>query len=108
VEKAGSKPKCVVCKGEHLAWSKNCSIRQKENTKARQRIERKPKYFKETPKQHPVGPTPAILGRVSPEGWREVIPKGKWKALGDITDKPQKGTGETAKRGRPITLSRAE
>ena len=37
-----------------------------------------------------------------------MVSKGKRKALGDITAKPQKGTGEVVKRGRPTTLSKAE
>ena len=106
-EETGGKPKCVVCKGDHPAWSKVCPIRQRENVKARQRIEHKPKFFRETPKQIQERQVPEAQGRANLEGWREVVSKGKRKALGDITAKPQKGTGEVVKRGRPTTLSKA-
>lgn len=75
----------------------------------KQRLEQKPKYFKETPKQVEARPKPtALQEKPNLEGWCKVAARGgKRKALGDITDGPQRGTGEV-KRGRPTTLSKAE
>jgi hypothetical protein len=94
-EETGGKLKCVTRPGARSA-------------QARQRIEHKPKFFRETPKQIQERQVPEAQGRANLEGWREVVSKGKRKALGDITAKPQKGTGEVVKRGRPTTLSKAE
>ncbi len=88
---------CVVCQGNHEAWSSDCRVRQREVERLKQRRENAPKWYKEPSATDQPIPAPAQ----TEDGWKTASPKRK--RLEEIS-----GNQQPRKVGRPPKILERE